>query len=246
MKKLSVNIDHIATLRQARQEKMPDPIYAAVLAELAGADGITCHLRGDRRHIQERDLDLLRKIIKTELNLEMAATPEMLKIALKIKPDVVTLVPERADELTTEGGLDLIKNFSRIKPIAESIKQNNIKLSVFIEADTKQVDYAKKLNADQIELNTNLYCQKVAQRKEILRKIKTIAAYAQRKNLIVHCGHGLDYNNIKPILTVKEISGFSIGFSIIARAVLIGLGKAVSEMKDIITNIDGGVINEIW
>ncbi len=246
MKRLSVNIDHIGTLRQARQEKMPDPVYAAVLAELAGADGITCHLRGDRRHIQERDLDLLRKIIKTELNLEMAATPEMLKIALKVQPDIVTLVPERADELTTEGGLDLIKNYSRIKSIAESIKQNKIKLSVFIEADEKQVDYAKKLNADQIELNTNSYCQKVAQRKEILRKIKTIAAYAQRKNLIVHCGHGLDYNNIKPILTVKEISGFSIGFSIIARAVLIGLGKAVSEMKDIITNIDGGVINEIW
>lgn len=240
MRKLSVNIDHIATLREARKESVPDPIQAAVFAELGGADGITVHLRSDRRHIKERDLELLRKTIKTELNLEMAASEAMLKIALRIKPDMITLVPERPDELTTEGGLDIVKYFSRIKPIADKIKKTGITLSFFIEADKNQVRAAKKLGADQIEINTNLYSEKSkvksekakAELGEILAKIQTTAKYAQSQGLVVHCGHGIDYWNIEPILGIKEITGFSIGFSVIARAVLVGLKEAVAEMKN--------------
>lgn len=234
MRKLSVNIDHIATLREARKETVPDPVQAAVFAELGGADGITVHLRTDRRHIKERDLDLLRKTIKTELNLEMAATSEMLNVALKIKPDMVTLVPERPEELTTEGGLDVMKYYKIIKPIAEQITKAGITLSVFIETDKNQVNAAKKLGAKQIEINTNLYSKDSKNRVIILKKIETIAKYAKSQNLCVHCGHGIDYWNIEPILAIKEIDGFSIGFSIIARAVLVGLKEAVSEMKKII------------
>jgi pyridoxine 5-phosphate synthase len=234
MRKLSVNIDHIATLREARKESIPDPVQAAVFAELGGADGITVHLRTDRRHIKERDLDLLRKTIKTELNLEMAATSEMLNVALKIKPDMVTLVPERPEELTTEGGLDAVKYYKTIKPIAEKIIKAGIGLSFFIETDKNQVAAAKKLGAEQIEINTNTYCKDIKNRKSILRKIETISRYAKNQGLRVHCGHGIDYWNIEEILAIKEIGGFSIGFSIIARAVLVGLKEAVSEMKKII------------
>jgi pyridoxine 5-phosphate synthase len=234
MRKLSVNIDHIATLREARKESVPDPVQAAVFAELGGADGITIHLRSDRRHIKERDIKLLRETIKTELNLEMAATDEMLKIALQVKPDTITLVPERPEELTTEGGLDIKKYYKRIKPLADKITKAGISLSVFIEADKNQVITAKKLNAKQIEINTNLYSKDLKNRNSILRKIETIAKFAKSQGLCVHGGHGLDYWNIEPILKIKEIDGFSIGFSIIARAIYIGLKKAVSEMKKLI------------
>ncbi len=232
MRKLSVNIDHIATLREARKENIPDPVQAAVFAELGGADGITIHLRSDRRHIKERDLELLRKTIKTELNLEMAATDAMLKIALKYKPDIITLVPERPDELTTEGGLDLAKNFKRVQPIAEVIRKTGISLSVFIEADKKQINAAKKLYASQIEINTNLYSKDIKNRSKILTQIESVAKYAKNQGLKIHCGHGIDYLNIEPILKIKEISGFSIGFSIIARAVFVGLKQAVADMKE--------------
>jgi len=232
MRKLSVNIDHIATLREARKENIPDPVQAAVFAELGGADGITIHLRSDRRHIKERDLELLRKTIKTELNLEMAATDAMLKIALKYKPDIITLVPERPDELTTEGGLDLAKNFKRVQPIAEIIRKTGISLSVFIEADKKQINAAKKLYASQIEINTNLYSKDIKNRSKILTQIESVAKYAKNQGLKIHCGHGIDYLNIEPILKIKEISGFSIGFSIIARAVFVGLKQAVADMKE--------------
>ena len=234
MRKLSVNIDHIATLREARKEAVPDPVQAAVFAELGGADGITIHLRSDRRHIKERDLELLRKTIKTELNLEMAATDEMLKVALEIKPDMITLVPERPDELTTEGGLDLVKYYKRIKPIAGKIKKAGINLSCFIETDKHQVSTAKKLGAEQIEINTNLYSKDIKNRDKILNKIAIVAKYAKKQGLRVHCGHGIDYWNVGPILEITEIEGFSIGFSIIARTVFIGLKEAVSEMKNII------------
>jgi pyridoxine 5-phosphate synthase len=234
MRKLSVNVDHIATLRQARKETVPDPVHAAWLAELGGADGITVHLRTDRRHINERDLELLRKTIKTELNLEMSATKEMLDIAQRIKPDMVTLVPERPDELTTEGGLDVLKNFQRIKPIADQIKKAGVRLSFFIEINNKQVLAAKKLKADQIEINTNQYSRDIKNRSLIIKNIEKIAKYTRQNGLLVHCGHGIDYLNIIPILQIKEINGFSIGFSIIARAVMIGLKDAVSEIKNII------------
>jgi len=239
MRTLSVNIDHIATLREARKEQVPDPVHAAVFAELGGADGITIHLRSDRRHIKERDLELLRKTIKTELNLEMAATRDMLNVALKVKPDMITLVPERPEELTTEGGLDVVKYFKTIKPIAEQILKAGIGLSFFIETDKQQVVTAKKLGAEQIEINTNLYSEKSKVKNQkskvevekILQKITVIAKYAKRQGLRVHCGHGIDYWNIEPVLQIKEIDGFSIGFSIIARAVFTGLEPAVSEIN---------------
>lgn len=234
MRKLSVNIDHIATLRQARQESVPDPVQAAVLAELGGADGITVHLRSDRRHINERDLELLRKTIKTELNLEMAATKEMLSIALKIKPEIVTLVPERPNELTTQGGLDIAKHFNEIKPIAAQIKQADIKLSVFIDTDAIQVKFAKKLKADQIEINTSQYSKDIKNRRKNVASIKSTAELAQKQGMHVHCGHSIDYLNIEPILEIPQINGFSIGFSIVARSVLTGLKEAVADIKKII------------
>ncbi|MEO0076620.1 MAG: pyridoxine 5'-phosphate synthase [candidate division WOR-3 bacterium] len=251
MKKLLVNIDHIATLREARKESFPDPVQAATLVELGGGDGITVHLRTDRRHINERDLELLRKTIKTELNLEMAATNEMLDIALNVRPDIITLVPEKPEELTTEGGLDLKKHFKTIKPIAEKIVSADILLSVFIEADKAQVLAAKKLGASLIEINTNQYSEKSriknrdaeVQINAILDRIASIAQFAKGQGLIVHCGHGLDYWNIEPILKINEIEGFSIGFSIVARAVLVGLKEAVSQMKMIIYHKEQDIIN---
>jgi pyridoxine 5-phosphate synthase len=240
VRKLSVNIDHIATLREARHELTPDPVQAAVMAELGGADGITVHLRSDRRHINERDVFLLKETIKTELNIEMAATKEMLDIASEIKPAMVTLVPERPEEITTLGGLDLAKNLSRIVPFAKKIKQPGIMLSVFIEADKKQVESAIKLGANQIEINTDLYTkclrhiEALPQAVRLLEELASVAQFAAKEGLTVHAGHGLDYKNIIDIMSIKEITGFSIGFAIIARAVFTGLKDAVSEMKRII------------
>lgn len=237
LKKLSVNIDHIATLREARKESFPDPVQAAVLAELGGADGITVHLRLDRRHINERDVFLLKETIKTELNIEMAATKEMTKIATEIKPASVTFVPERPEELTTQGGLDLTKNLAKIMPFAKRIKETGMKLSVFIEADREQIESALRLGADLIEINTDTYTkcfrQTEKQQKE-LEKIEQASQFACREGLIVHAGHGLNFKNIVDILTIHEITGFSIGFAIIARAVFVGLQNAVWEMKRII------------
>ena len=234
MRKLSVNIDHIATLREARKELFPDPVQAAVLTELGGADGITVHLRSDRRHIHERDVFLLKETIQTDLNVEMAATKEMLDIAKEIKPAMVTLVPEKPEEITTQGGLNLAQNLLRITPFAKKIKQAGIKLSMFIEADKKQIESAIKLDADQIEINTDIYTKDKKNRERILKEISVIARFASEKGLIVHAGHGLDYKNIIGILNINEITGFSIGFSIIARAVMVGLKDAVAEMKKII------------
>jgi len=237
VRKLSVNIDHIATLREARRELFPDPVQAAVLAELGGADGITVHLRSDRRHIHERDVFLLKETIKTDLNIEMAATKEMAEIAVQIKPAMVTLVPEKPEEITTLGGLDLTKNLKKINPLAKKIKQARIMLSVFIEADKKQVESALKLRADQIEINTEClkHISDLPQAgSRILEEIISVAQFASAEGLIVHAGHGLDYKNIIDILSIKEITGFSIGFAIIARAVFVGLKDAVAEMKRII------------
>lgn len=234
MRKLSVNIDHIATLREARKELFPDPVQAAVLAELGGADGITVHLRTDRRHIHERDVFLLKETLQTDLNIEMAATKEMVDIAREIKPAMVTLVPEKPEEITTQGGLDLTRNLKRIAPLAKRIKHAKIMLSVFIETDKKQVESAIKLGADQIEINTDIYTKDKNRREKILKEIVLVAQFASEKRLIVHAGHGLDYKNIIGILNINEITGFSIGFAIIARAVLVGLKDAVAEMKRII------------
>lgn len=233
-KVLSINVDHIATLRQARKELFPDPVQAAVLCELGGADGITVHLRSDRRHIQERDLLLLRQTINGELNLEMAATEELKNIAIGLKPDIVSIVPESPGEVTTEGGLDLKTNLPRVTPITDCLRTAGIRVSVFIEADHQQIEAAKNLGADMIELNTNQYVKQQARRREILEQLGRAAKLADRAGLAVHAGHGLDYKNIKPILVIPEIVGFSIGFSIVARALYVGLERAVTEMKHLI------------
>lgn len=237
MKRLSVNIDHIATLRQARQAQVPDPVQAAVLAELGGADGITVHLRQDRRHINERDVSLLKATIKTELNIELAAAPAMIQIATKVKPAQVTLVPETPDELTTEGGLDLVRNFERLAATVKTLKRSGIRVSAFIEADPAQIEAAAKLGCDLIEINTDRYSRSSLAEGQLandeLMKIAEASEQAAKLCLQVHAGHGIDYRNIVPLLGISQIEGFSIGFSIIARSVFTGLREATSEMKRI-------------
>ncbi|MEO0205295.1 MAG: pyridoxine 5'-phosphate synthase [candidate division WOR-3 bacterium] len=230
---LSVNIDHIATLREARKEKFPDPIFAAVEVELGGADGITVHLRGDRRHIKERDLKLLREIIKTELNLEMAVTDEMLKIAKSIKPDRVTLVPESPGEVTTQGGLNLISFKGDLSGFIRKVKDAGIRAGVFIDPDINQINRALKIKAEYIEINTNEY-SKSPQNKREIEKVRKMAKMAHESGLEVHAGHGIDYKNIIKLLEIKEITGYSIGFSIVAHSVFVGLRQATEEMVKII------------
>lgn len=231
MRTLSVNIDHIATLRQARQESFPDPVQAAVLAELGGADGITVHLRKDRRHISDRDVKLLKATIKTELNLELAATPEMLKIALAVEPAQVSLVPESPNEVTTQGGLDLVRNRARLAPVVRSLKRAGIRVSSFIEADPDQISCAADLGCRLIEINTDRYSRESRRRNEIVQALQGAALSAKDMGLDVHAGHGIDYRNIIGLLGVPEITGVSIGFAIVARAVFTGLSEAVHEMK---------------
>lgn len=233
---LSVNIDHIATLREARKERFPDPVFAAVEVELGGADGITVHLRSDRRHIKERDLKLLREIIKTELNLEMAGTEEMFKIALSIKPDRVTLVPESPGEITTQGGLDLINFKGDLNNFVKELKDSGIKVGVFIDPDPNQIFEAKKIGAEYIEINTNEYSKNPKDLTEI-EKIKNMAKKAFESGLSVHAGHGIDYKNITNLLMIKEITGYSIGFAIVARSVFVGLRKATEEMVRLIKGV---------
>ena len=236
MSKLFVNIDHVATLRQARGGKQPDPVAAAVLAELAGADGIIVHLREDRRHIQDRDLELLRQVVKTRLNLEMANTEEILKIALKVKPDFVTFVPERRQELTTEGGLDVLSNQAALKKSIRSLKEEGILASLFIDPEIPQVRASKRVGAQLIEIHTGRYCDVpdgIFRQKEFER-ILTAIQEGRRLGLLVNVGHGLDYQNIIPLIQVSGIEDFSIGHSIVSRAVLVGLDQAVREMKRLI------------
>jgi len=230
--RLAVNIDHIATIRQARKAKEPEPLLAALLAEQAGAEGIVCHLRGDRRHIQERDLKLLREVIKTKLNLEMAASTEMLAIARKVKPDVVSLVPESPNEVTTQGGLDVMANRKHLSQYIPQLKKAGIRVSIFVDPDEKQIAACKEVGADLIEINTGKYAdaEKEKEREKCLAEIKKAAAFAHSLGLEVHAGHGLDYHNVQPIVEIKEIAELSIGFSIVARAALVGLTQAVKEM----------------
>lgn len=230
---LSVNIDHVATVREARKENFPDPADAAVEAERGGADGITVHLRGDRRHIKEQDLAALRHVIKTELNVEMAATEEMAGITADVKPDRITLVPETPGEVTTQGGLDLGNLKADLKPYIASLKGKGIRLGIFIDPDMAQMEEALRLGAESIEINTNEYTQTKDKEKEIL-KISNVAKAGRRGGLVVHAGHGIDYKNILPLLRIPEITGYSIGFAIVARALFVGLQQAVSEMKEII------------
>ena len=236
MAKLSVNVDHIATLRQARRGIEPDPVYAAIMAELAGCDGIIVHLREDRRHIQFRDLELLRNILKTRLNLEMAATPGMIKIALSIIPDLATFVPEKRQELTTEGGLDVIAHQRKIAHAIKTLHRKGIPVSLFVNPDVHQVEAAKACGADFVEIHTGIYSEARTEN-AIAREKQRIAQAidnAARLGLRVNAGHGLNYQNIKPLLELKGIEEFSIGHSIIARAVLTGMDQAVRDMISII------------
>ncbi|MEO0127893.1 MAG: pyridoxine 5'-phosphate synthase [candidate division WOR-3 bacterium] len=230
---LSVNIDHIATLREARKEKFPDPVFAAVEAELGGADGITVHLRGDRRHIKERDLRLLREVIKTELNLEMAVTDEMLQIATSIKPDRITLVPESPGEVTTQGGLNLINFKGDLSGFMQRLKDAGIRVGLFIDPDLNQINEALRVKAEYIEINTNEYSKNPKNIIEV-EKVRNMAKKAFEYGLEVHAGHGIDYKNINQLLKIKEITSYSIGFAIVARAVFVGLRQATEEMVNII------------
>lgn len=229
---MGVNIDHVATLRQARKVRNPDPAAAAAIATMAGADGITVHLRSDRRHIQDRDLELLRQTVATHLNLEIAATPEMVGIAKKIKPDAVCLVPESPEEITTQGGLDLKKAGPRVAEAVRELARSGIEVTLFVEPDPIQIRLARKLGARAVELNTDAYAKAGGRiKKAELQKLITSARLAASLGLEVHAGHGLDYFNVREVAAVPEIVELNIGHAIIARAVLVGLEKAVRDMK---------------
>ena len=236
MAKLGLNVDHIATVRQARGGIEPDPVTAAALGELAGAEGITIHLREDRRHIQDRDLEILRRTVKTKLNLEMAATQEMVRIALKVKPEQVTLVPEKRQELTTEGGLDVIVHAKLISDAVKRLRDGGIVVSLFVDPNQEQVKAANKTGADCIEIHTGSYAEAVgwpAQERE-LEAIDTVIKLARKVGLTINAGHGLNYVNIKPLAAIGGIEEYNIGHSIIARAMLVGLDRAVKDMVELI------------
>lgn len=233
MLSLGVNIDHVATLRQARRTVEPDPVAAAVLAELGGADGITTHLREDRRHIQERDIRLLRQTIRTRLNLEMAATSEMVAIALDLKPNYVTLVPEKREEVTTEGGLDVIGNLTRLAEVVNQLQSAQIPVSLFIDPEPDQITATAKIQAQFIELHTGKYAeasQENSQAQE-LNALKQGCEQALSLGLRVNAGHGLTYWNVYPVACLPGMEELNIGHTIISRAVLVGLERAVREMK---------------
>lgn len=232
MTKLSINVDHVATLRQARRGREPEPVEAALMAELAGADGITIHLREDRRHIQDRDLRLMKELIKTKLNFEMAAVGEMVRIAEEIKPDLATLVPERREEVTTEGGLDVLSLKSELKKAVAQLQRKGVLVSLFIDPVTAAVEAAREIGADCIEINTGRYsdAEGSAQEKDEFEKIAETARNASRSGLIVNAGHGLNYRNVVPISRLPEIKELSIGHNIIARAISVGIYQAVKEM----------------
>ena len=236
MPKLGVNIDHVATLRQARRGLKPEPVEAALVCEKAGADSIVAHLREDRRHINDKDISNLKKSVKTKLNLEMSIAPEIVDIACRIRPDQVTLVPERRQELTTEGGLDVAKYLPKIIPVTKKLQDRGIEVSLFIDPNRKQIDAARISGALMIELHTGRFADaknKTTQDK-YLKQIKGAAKYASGLELIVNAGHGLDYSNVSKIAEIKEIEELNIGYSIICRAIFTGLDKAVKQMKALI------------
>jgi pyridoxine 5-phosphate synthase len=236
MAKLGLNVDHIATVRQARGGIEPDPVTAAALGELAGAEGITIHLREDRRHIQDRDLEILRRTVKTKLNLEMAATQEMVRIALKIKPEQVTLVPEKRQELTTEGGLDVIVHAKLITDAVKRLRDGGVVVSLFVDPNQEQIKAANKTGADCIEIHTGAYAEAAGwtARERELEAIDTAIKLARKVGLGVNAGHGLNYVNIKPLAAIGGIEEYNIGHAIIARAMLVGLDRAVKDMVELI------------
>ena len=234
--KLAVNVDHVATVREARKVNYPDPVHAAVLVELAGAHGVVVHLREDRRHIQDRDVGLIREIVKTKLVLEMAATEKMIGIAKKIRPDQVTLVPERRQEITTEGGLKVKGRISKVREAVKELKEAGMKVSIFIDPDPEQIKAAAKTSADIVELHTGNYAEAINESEKDFEftRLEEAARVAKDLGLEVHAGHGLHYKNISPVAAIPEIEEFSIGHAIIARAIMVGLKEAVQEMLSLI------------
>lgn len=234
-RELSVNVDHVATLRQARRERFPDPVKLALAAEAGGASGITCHLRSDRRHIQDDDVRILKSSVSCELNLEMAATEEMTTIALDVKPHQVSLVPERAEEVTTQGGLDLRSRFEDVKPYAGRIVDAGIRLSFFIEAEEEMISLSSRLGASRVEFNTDHYARAFVSSPgkvpEFVELFRNMARFAGSLGLEAHVGHALDYDNLPPLMEIAEIRGASIGFAIVARALEVGMRQAVKEMS---------------
>ena len=237
MPRLGVNIDHVATIRQARQTVEPDPVWAASLAELGGADGITIHLREDRRHIQDRDVRVLRDTVQVKLNLEMATAEEIVQIALQTKPEQVTLVPEKRQEITTEGGLDVIGNRERVGEVVRELQDAGIEVSLFIDPEVDQIDASRQLGVSGVELHTGCYADagSDAHQAAELRKLQTAGVAVREAGLLLHMGHGLTYRNVIPVAQIEGTCELNIGHSIIARAVLVGLDRAVREMKQLIT-----------
>ncbi|BDG07849.1 pyridoxine 5'-phosphate synthase [Anaeromyxobacter paludicola] len=234
--RLGVNVDHVATLRQARRAAYPDPVAAALLAELAGADQITVHLREDRRHVQDRDVEVLRRTVASRLNLEMAAVAPMVELARRLRPDVATLVPERRQELTTEGGLDVAGRLDEVRAAVGALREAGIEVSLFVDPDLAQVDAARAAGADAVEIHTGRYCDapEGPARDQELHRIVTAARAAAERKLRVAAGHGLHYRNVLPVAAIPEITELNIGHAIVAQAVLVGLERAVREMKDLL------------
>lgn len=238
MIRLGVNVDHVATLRQARRIDVPDPVEAALLAEKAGADGITVHLREDRRHIQERDVELLRARVETKLNLEMGVTQSMVALAEKFRPDDACFVPERREELTTEGGLDAITHEHKIREAVRRLQDRGIRVALFVDPDRAQIEASKQVGAHAVEIHTGRYCNAFGtEREEERQAVAAAAKLAQGLGLEVHAGHGLNYDNVLPIAVMSEIVELNIGHSLIARAVIVGIVQAVREMKEILNRV---------
>lgn len=236
MARLAVNVDHVATVRQARGTNSPDPVIAAGLAELAGAEGIICHLREDRRHINDRDLRLLRETVKTKLNLEMAAVPEMVQIARKVRPDLVTLVPEKRQEITTEGGLDVCARPDLYKRVVGKLKEKGILVSFFVDPDPRQIEESSRLGGDIVEIHTGHYAESRTENEaaDQFARILDGVLLAQDLKLRVSAGHGLDYVNVKRFKAAPQVEEYSIGHSIVARAVYVGFERAVREMVELV------------
>jgi pyridoxine 5-phosphate synthase len=239
--RLGVNVDHVATVRQARRVDVPDPVQAALLAETAGADGITVHLREDRRHIQERDVQLMRKRLQTKLNLEMAVTPPMLGFAENLRPDDACFVPEKREELTTEGGLDVISHRQRIREATQRLQGIGVRVSMFVDPETAQIEASCEAGAHAVEIHTGGYCNAMGiEREKQLQAIVEAAKFAQSLGLEVHGGHGLNYDNVLVVAKmIPEMAELNIGHSIIARAVIVGIEQAVREMKELLNKAKG-------
>jgi len=237
MPALGVNIDHVATVRQARRTNEPDPVWAAALAELGGADGITLHLREDRRHIQDRDLRVMKETVQVKMNLEMAATDEMTRIALDVQPGQVSLVPEKREEVTTEGGLDVIGNRDRVRECAERLSEGGIEVSLFIDPDERQIDATRELGVSAVELHTGRYAdaEDAASREQEFLTLVKAGEHAVRQGMVLHMGHGLTYRNVSRITDIPDLCELNIGHSIVARAVMVGFTQAVREMKALVT-----------